>query len=264
MHAAAYLGLPETRSRLKTAIAGNFELAFASSWSELDQLIRRVPIELAVVDPVRQKGVEVPAVERLRTYYPSLPVVLYMPFSPKLAESLLRLGSVGVHSAVFYDHGDTPLQITRALEEAVASSLSERILSEITGALDVDSHEIVNAFRVALQNVDRIRSALEWSRYLSLSHRSFYRTFRSSGLPTPKTCLLWLRLMYAAKLLEDPGYNLHDVVHRLGYNTPSNFWQHVQDTLGLRASELRYAVGFDSLLSRFVSEHSGAASRATG
>ena len=87
------------------------------------------------------------------------------------------------------------------------------------------------------------------------SHRSFYRVFRSNGLPTPKTCLLWLRLMDASKLLEDPGYNLYDVVHRLGYSAPSNFWQHVQDTLGLRASELRYAVNFESLLRRFISEH---------
>jgi transcriptional regulator GlxA family with amidase domain len=178
-----------------------------------------------------------------------------MPFSPDLADSLLRLGSVGVHSAVFFDHGDTPGTLRRGVEDAVASSVSEQILRRLFEGLDGISDEIIDAFRAALRNVDKIRSALEWSRYLGTSHRSFYRNFRSVGLPTPKTALLWLRLMYAVKLLEDPGYSLYDVVHRLGYSAPSNFWQHVQDTLGLRASELRYAVGFGALLNRFLAEH---------
>jgi AraC-like DNA-binding protein len=268
MHAAAYLTAPQARSRLEAVVGDEYDLLFASSWSELDHLIRRVPTELVVVDPVRADTVEVPAVERLRAYYPSLSVVLYMPFSPALADALLRLGNVGVHSAVFFDHEDTPLGLKRAVDEAASCSISEQILSRIFDGLDVNAHEIVNAFRTALHNVDTIRSALEWSRYLGSSHRSFYRAFRSNGLPTPKTCLLWLRLMYAAKLLEDPGYSLYDVVHRLGYSAPSNFWQHVQDTLGLRASELRYAVGFETLLKRFLSEHvsqaEGDAKPATG
>ncbi len=255
MHAAAYLGLPEARSRLLAAISADYELVFAPSWSDLDQLIRRAPIELVIVDPVRGADVEVAAVERLRAYYPSLSVILYMPFSPDLADALLRLGSVGVHGAVFLNHGDTPLQLARSVEDAARFTVSEQILNRIFGGLEVKSRGIVKAFRIALRNVDKIRSALEWSRFMGSSHRSFYRAFRSNGLPTPKTCLLWLRLMYASKLLEDPGYNPYDVVHRLGYSAPSNFWQHVQDTLGLRASELRYAVDFETLLRRFIAEH---------
>lgn len=239
-------------------MGGACELVFAEDWSELDQLIRRLPIEVVVVDPVRGEDVEVAAVERLRAYYPSLSVVLYMSFAPDLANALLRLGSLGVHSAVFFNHGDTPAALERAVGQGIGCSLSEGILRRIFEGLDLGSdepQEIVEAFREALHNVDRTRTALEWSRFHGTSHRSFYRLFQSHGLPTPKTCLLWLRLMYAAKLLEDPGYSLSDVVHRLGYSAPSNFWQHVQDTLGLRASELRYAVGFEALLDRFLTEH---------
>lgn len=265
MHAAAFLASTRACARLQAAAGEEYEFIFADSWSELDALIRRVPVELVVVDPVRSDEVEVAAVERLRAYYPSLAVVLYMPFAPSLADALLRLGSVGVHSACFIDHGDTDLSLRRALDEAAKYAVSEQIFEHIFEGLDLDSDEIREAFRAALRNVDDIRSALEWSRYLGTSHRSFYRVFRSSGLPTPKTCLLWLRLMYAARLLEDPGYNLYDVVHRLGYSAPSNFWQHVQDTLGLKASELRYAVSFDTLLNRFIAEHlQPAAARATG
>ncbi len=255
MHAAAHLSDSTACLRLEAAVGGGCELTFATNWSQLDKMIRRLPIEVIIVDPVRPRGVEVAAVERLRTYYPSLSVVLYMPFSPHLANPLLRLGAVGVHSAVFFNHGDTPLALSRAVEEAVACSVSEQILGLIFEASEPRSEEIVEAFREALHNPDKIRTALEWSRFHRVSHRSFYRLFRSHGLPTPKTCLLWLRLIYAARLLEDPGYALYDVVHRLGYNSPANFWQHVQETLGLRASELRYAVGFRTLLDRFLSEH---------
>ena len=255
MQAAAYLSTDTECQRLDEALGDRLQLTHASSWSEFDQLIRRTPVEVVIVDPVRPEGVETAAVERLRAYYPSLSVVLYMSFSPELASALLRLGAVGVHSAVFFDHGDTPLALSRAVGEAIAGSTSEQILMRIfTGFEPEPSQEIIEAFREALQNVDRIRTALEWSKHRGLSHRSFYRLFQSQQLPTPKTCLLWLRLMYAVRLLEDPGYSLYDVVHRLGYSAPSNFWQHVQDTLGLKASELRYAVGFETLLSRFLAQ----------
>jgi AraC-like DNA-binding protein len=261
MHAAAYLTSGEARARLQQALKDSYDLTFASDWSDLDHLIRRMATETIIVDPVRTDDIEVAAVERLRAYYPSLPVVLYMPFGPELADALLRLGNVGVHRAVFFDHGDTEKELKRAVEEAMECSVPEQILARIVDGLEVyfdgmevEFREVKVAIRVALRNVDTIRSALEWSRYLGLPHRSFYRTFRSLGLPTPKTCLLWLRLMYAAKLLEDPGYSPYDVVHRLGYSAPSNFWQHVQDTLGLRAAELRYAATFETLLRRFLAD----------
>ncbi len=254
MHAVAYLHTSDARQRLEAAIGDEYDVAFASSWSELDDLIRRLPIEVVVADPCRPAGVDVTAIERLRAYYPSLPVVLYMPFSPDLADTLLRIGGVGVHSAVFFKHGDTPLALSRAVAEAVAFSTSEEILNRLFDELEVNCVRIQSAFRAALNNVDKIRTALEWSQFSGSPQRSFYRLFQSNGLPTPKTCLKWLRLMYAAKLLKDPGYNLSDVVHRLGYGAPSNFWQHVQDTLGLRASELRHGVGFETLLERFIHE----------
>ena len=185
---------------------------------------------------------------------PNFAVVLYMLFSPDLADTLLRIGGVGVHSAVFFKHGDTPLALSRAVAKAVAFSTSEEILNRLFDKLEVNCVRIQSAFRAALNNADKIRTALEWSQFSGSPQRSFYRLFQSNGLPTPKTCLKWLRLMYAAKLLKDPGYNLSDVVHRLGYGAPFNFWQHVQDTLGLRASELRHGVGFETLLERFIHE----------
>lgn len=266
MHAAAYLTTGEARKRLRPALTEAYDLTFASSWSELDHLIRRAATEVIVVDPVQPNKVDVAAVERLRAYYPSLPVVLYMPFGPRLADALLRLGSIGVHRAVFFDHGDTRGELRRAVDEAVECSVPEVILARILEVLAIESGEVANAFRLALRNVDTVRAALDWSRLLDLPHRSFYRTFREYGLPSPKTCLLWLRLMYAARLLEDPGYSPYDVVHRLGYSAPSNFWRHVQDTLGLRASELRYSATFETLLRRFLSDQlrARAASEASG
>ncbi|NIR42630.1 MAG: helix-turn-helix domain-containing protein [Gemmatimonadetes bacterium] len=239
---------------MREALEDAYDLTIAADWSELDHLIRREATEVIIVDPVRPDVVEVPAIERLRAYYPSLPVVLYMPFGPSLADALLRLGSIGVHRAVFFDHGDTEKALRQAVDEAVESSVPETILARILDGLAIDSAGVEGAFRLALGNVDTVRSALDWSSFLDLPHRTFYRTFREFGLPSPKTCLLWLRLMYAARLLEDPGYNPYDVVHRLGYSAPSNFWRHVQDTLGLRASELRYAATFETLLRRFLSD----------
>lgn len=256
MHAAAYLSTARGRLRLEAATAGeSIHLQRASDWLELDRLIRVHPIELVVLDPCRDDGVDVPPVERLRTWYPSLSVLLYMRFSPDVVEALLRLGSIGVHRAVFLDHDDTPEGLTRALEELRGRAVSEEIVRRIFQELGSAPRDVVTGFRVALQNPDRVRTALEWSQVLGISHRTFYRLFRLHELPTPKTCLMWLRLMYAARTLEDPGFTLYDIVRRLGYTTPSNFWQHVNEMLGLRASDLRYQVDFETLLERFIREH---------
>lgn len=255
MHAAAYLSTASERLRLEAAAGSDCHLRFASDWAALDRLIRNHPTEVVVIDPYAAGSLEVAPIERLRTLYPSLAVLLYMPFSPEVVEAVLRLGNIGVHRAVFYDHDDTMKGLQRALEEVFAQSLSERLVRRIFDEIGTAPREMVVAFRVALQNPDRVRSVLEWSRTLGMSHRSFYRLFRVYRLPTPKTCLMWLRLMYAARILEDPGYSLYDVVRRLGYTTPSNFWQHVSDMVGVRASELRYEVDFETLLARFIEEH---------
>jgi AraC-like DNA-binding protein len=264
MHAAAYLANATQRLRLASATGEGCDYVWAASWLELDRLVRQLPIEIVVVDPCHDGGIEVAPVERLRTCYPSLCVLLYMPFSPAVVDTLLRLGNVGVHRAVFLNHDDTRESLRRAVDEVMAGTLSERIVSRIFTRLGTAPRDVVEVFRIALRNVNRVRTALEWSDVVGTPHRSFYRLFRVHELPTPKTCLLWLRLMYAARVLEDPGYSLHDVVRRLGYATPSNFWQHVQDTLGLRPSELRYDVDFEILLEQFVSQHVEPAERGYG
>ena len=255
MHAAAHLSNASERLRLESAVRERCHIVFASDWLELDRLVRSVPVEVVVVDPCRKGGIDVAPIERLRTCYPSLCVLLYMPFAPDVVEALLRLGGVGVHRAVFLDHDDTPEGLARAFEEVVAHGLSERMVARIFQEIGTAPRDMVRAFRVALENVHRVRTVQEWSQALRTPHRTFYRLFRVHDLPTPKTCLMWLRLMYAVRLLDDPGFNLYDVVRRLGYGTPSNFWHLVQDTLGLRASELRYEVDFETLLQQFVREH---------
>lgn len=255
MHAAAYLTHASERQRLESAVRGRCRMVFVGDWLQLDRLVRSVPIEFVVVDPCLESGIEVAPVERLRTCYPSLCVLLYMPFAPDVVEALLRLGGVGVHRAVFLDHDDTPDGLSQALDEVMAQTLSQRMVSRIFREIGTAPRDMVRAFRMALQNVHRVRTVQEWSQSLGTPHRSFYRLFRVLDLPTPKTCLMWLRLMYAVRLLDDPGFNLYDIVRRLGYSTPSNFWHLVQDTLELKASELRYEVDFETLLDRFVHEH---------
>jgi AraC-like DNA-binding protein len=64
------------------------------------------------------------------------------------------------------------------------------------------------------------------------------RFFRA-GLPSPKRYLASTRLLYAAALMEIPGFSVADVAYRLEYSSAQSFGRHVRAVLGTTAGEFR-------------------------
>ncbi len=252
MQILAFLSDRRARVRLHRALGTDYKIAWASDWDQLEQLVREMPVDIFVVDPRRRTRIDVAAVCRLRERYPSIPTVLYTEFQVDLADPLLVWGDVGVCGAAFLDQSDTEWDLHRLLEAATATCAAQQILSAIEAVLPELDDTVRRVLSLGLHEAASLLSAQQWAERAGLTRRTLYRLFKQAGLPTPKTCLQWLRLLYAAKALTDPGVTVEDVVFRMRYSAPPNFWSHVRKLVGVSPSEMRWSVTAEELAERFA------------
>ena len=59
-------------------------------------------------------------------------------------------------------------------------------------------------------------------------------------------------MLYAHRLLQDPGFTIEDVAKRLGYAQTKTLQLHARAYLGLTAGEMRLSLGSGDALARVV------------
>src|SRR2546430_1791519 len=68
-----------------------------------------------------------------------------------------------------------------------------------------------------------------------VDRRTFERWFARLGLPSPRHFLAAARVLYAHRLLQDPGFTIDDVAQRLGYAQTKTLQLHARSYLGRTA-----------------------------
>jgi transcriptional regulator GlxA family with amidase domain len=81
-----------------------------------------------------------------------------------------------------------------------------------------------------------------------LTRRTCERWFTKVGLPSPRVVMVLIRLLYAHRLLLDPGYTVEDVALKLGYSKTKTLQMHLRAVFGLTAGELRVSLSTDEAL----------------
>jgi len=85
-----------------------------------------------------------------------------------------------------------------------------------------------------------------------VDRRTFERWFTRVGLPSPRHFLAAARVLYAHRLLQDPGFTIEDVAVRLGYAQTKTLQLHARTYLGLTAGEMRLTLAPEEALERVV------------
>jgi transcriptional regulator GlxA family with amidase domain len=85
-----------------------------------------------------------------------------------------------------------------------------------------------------------------------VDRRTCERWFTRVGLPSPRHFLSAARVLYAHRLLQDPGFTIEDVATRLGYAQTKTLQLHARAYLGLTAGEMRLSLGSSEALARVV------------
>jgi AraC-like DNA-binding protein len=236
--------------KLRRAAAARFSVARASTWGEALATIRSRPVELAVVDPLLAGRARVQEIERLRVLFPSLPLILYTSLSPETAAVLLTLGQRGIRHVVFARYDDHPTRLREVLEQEETRAASRLFLGQLAGALAPLPRELRWVLEEAFQAPDKMQTVGQVAARARVDRRTCERWFTRIGLPSPRLFLAAARVLYAHRLLQDPGFTVEDVAQRLGYAQVKTLQQHARTYLGLTAGEMRLSLTPDQALER--------------
>ena len=227
-------------------------------------MIRREPIEMAVVDPRLNGTLRTREIERLRMLFPSLPMMAYTALTPESAAALLTLGRAGVRRAIFHRFDDAPDTLQRAIAAELEQSASWQVLSVLAPHLDDLPLGLRRALEAALHDRWEAPTVSTIAAHSRINRRTCERLFERLALPSPRAVLVAARLLYAHRLLLDPGYTIEDVAVKLGFGKVRTLQQHVRDVFGLTAGELRISLSAEDataiVLERFFPDAKQAAS----
>lgn len=232
-------------AKLRRAAGQRFKFCWAGSWGCALDLIRREPVEMAVVDPGLDGEPRSQEVERLRVLFPSLPLILYTKFSPAIVPVLLRVGEAGIREVLLEDYDDHPARLSDALVEEAARVLSRRLMEDIDDVLEGFPRELKWALETMIREPGSFHTVQDLADRARMDRRTCTRWFTKSHLPPPKVLLTVIRVVYAHRLLQDPGYTVEDIAAKLGYAKPRSFAMHVKEVFGMTPGDLRVSLAPD-------------------
>lgn len=235
-------------ARLRHAAGHRFHFLPVATWDEAVQTVLRQPTELGVVDPRLEGPPRAQGIQRLRALFPSLPLIVYTSLSADLAEVLLQLGQHGVRQVVILRHDDHPQHLADLLVTEAAHAVSRRLIEAIGDLLQAVPGELRWAIETVIREPAEVQTVKALARKARMDRRTCLRWFAKAQLPPPSVTLMALRVVYAHRLLQDPGYTVEDVATKLGYAQARSFAQNVKEVLGLTPGELRVSLTPDEAL----------------
>ena len=170
---------------------------------------------------------------------------------PAAPETLLRLGATGVRHVVDVS-GPNGWRRLRQLLAEPASRPAARILARVLDSIP----DVPADARMFLEMMIRLAPSTSVARQLAAHARmrpsTMVSRFARAGLPSPKTYMAAIRLVYAALFFENEGLSISDVAYRLECSSPQSFGGHLGAMLGITPGEFRRRFTFDSAIERFV------------
>jgi AraC-like DNA-binding protein len=204
--------------------------------------IRSRPVEIAVVDPLMSGEARSQEIQRLHLLFPSLPLILYTSLTPQVAGVLLALGQCDVRHIVFSRFDDHPERLREVIEAEEMHAASHQLLGQLAGALAPLPRELRWVLEEALRTPGTVQTIQQVAARARVDRGTCARWFARAGLPSPRHFLAAARVLYAHRLLQDPGFTIEDVAQRLGYAQTKTLQQHARSYLGLTAGEMRLSL----------------------
>jgi len=246
------------------AAGSRFGVAQVPTWDAVLAAIRGRPVELAVVDPLLSGEPRSQEIERLRVLFPSLPLILYTTFTPRTAGVLLSLGQRGIQNVVFTHYDDHPSRLPDVLSQEEARSSSRQLLDQLVDVFAPLPSQLRWVLEAALRSPGEVQTVGQVAARARVDRRTCERWFTRVGLPSPRQFLAAARVLYAHRLLQDPGFTIEDVTKRLGYAQAKTLQLHARAYLGLTAGEMRLSLSpaeaLQRVAQRFLTPHRAEAS----
>ena len=218
---------------MMTALGGTHEVVVRSSWYALNEALSSGSIDGCVVDADHPGRAEARSeIEAIRNEYPSLAIIAYADVTGEI--EYYDLGELGVDGVLLAGQHD-PGQIRDLVDQAMGANSAVRVAKELEGRFGaVGSRAVAWAIEHATSDASVERFAAAMGR----TPRGLVSALHRSGLPSPKTLLLWGRLLRAGAYLGRDRRTVEETAFLLGYSTASSLARAMKKNTGLTASEV--------------------------
>jgi AraC-like DNA-binding protein len=242
--------------RLRSLDPQRFVWEAVNTWPEAVEAIRARPVQMAVVDPLLGSAVpRTHGISRIRQFFPSLPLLVYTELAPATAGVLLELGRAGIRRVIVHRFEDAPSSLRQALLSELEQSASQQVIQALDPMLRELPPELRQALEAMLHAPGEGPTVTALADRARLTRRTCERWFTKVGLPSPRVVMVLARLLYAHRLLLDPGYTVEDVASKLGYSKTKTLQMHLRAVFGLTAGELRVSLSTEDALALVASRY---------
>lgn len=245
---------PNERASLDAASVGCFAVLHRNSVPEVVRAVRERAVDAVLISVHQCAQGRVDEVDQLVRSFPGVPTVALVSRHDAVAsETLLRLGATGVRQVVDVT-APAGWNRLRQLVTEPATHGAARILAPVLSALP----EMPQDARIFLELLIRLAPEMPAVRTVAarfeIKPSTLMSRFARAALPSPKTYLAAIRLLYAAQYFEGGGRSIADVAYRLDCSSPQSFGRTIRAMLGITPGEFRRRFPFPTALERFLAQ----------
>ncbi len=223
------------------------------SAAELDEQLTKQLVDAVLVDA--GAGEDAARVLARADDFQSLPFLLMTSLLPADGPLLARATEQGI-ADVLIDGVDDAVAREVVLRRAFSSRF-ERALLEPPPLLHLETPLQLAVWRSVVRRAGRPVRTDQLARELGVSREHLSRSFAVGQAPTLKRVIDLVRVLAAAELSKNTGYDVRDVAQVLGFASSSHLSSTTQRLVGARASSLTRLRTVD-LLGRFEREDGAA------
>ena len=226
-------------------------LTLARTTREFSEAFRRRLVDAALVDLGATNGVE--DATALALEYPSVAFVGITSFRPSDGPAVARCAELDFADVVVegVDNG-----VARGIVNARGySGRFASALQDPPESLSLRSPLHLVTWRFIIAQAGRPIRTSTLASSLGVTREHLSRSFATGGAPTLKRLIDLVRLLSAAELAKNPGYDVADVARVLDFSSSAHLSLTAQRLIGRRASSLAAMRGVD-VIDRFSREQS--------
>lgn len=243
---------PRLLRHLEYVIGRGERVVVANTWAELEKMLQIHPVTVALIDPSADGASRTMEFERVKSAYPSLPIIAYVPLTPSAFRAVAQLSKLGLDQVILYSHDDSAERMVATIDKVRSSPLTERFVGELRPNLDKLPLPISKIVEEMFAEPHRYPNAQDLATGAHVSIVRLYRAFQSADLAAPKKMVVAAKLLRAYSHLLDPGQSVGGVSTKLAYRNPRIFAEHTNEVFGLNPSKVRSGMTEDQVVNRLL------------
>lgn len=241
--------------RLQGVSRDRFKLRRTENWEELREGVAAAPpAALILVDPYRDQtngDGPSPRLSEILRAFPSATVIAVMDSRPSRYRDIWVLGEWGVAEIIQIEEDTSREALRRRLSSARSQPLRRLLTQDHGVSLTGRARSLIDA---AVETVMGGGLPRDLARTLGFSPSTLLRWCQRSQIPNPRRLLVWMRVLFASALLDDPGHSVFSVGVACGYSGDQALRRAIRSVVPYTPSELRERGAFDTVSKAFFAE----------